>query len=249
MKMLSWPRLSTKSRPQRDSGAREILLQAAAAVEARSETIFRGRGRVTGFPPEYCAGLPLTIARSRVWSALCDNSVSVWCALDDVAAASLLELVIGGPGAAQPTALERSIVTETVERLLQSIGGSWNEQHDALWPDTQWWRATLRISTQKSGYADLVLLAAAAPNPAAPVAAPVNAGHVPLNVVAVLSPVSVRLETVLRWTPGSVLALDRPPDALILLQSGRTPLAVGRLGQSNGRRVIKVESIALDASQ
>lgn len=165
--------------------------------------------------------------------------MDVWCTLDDVAARALLEVVLRGPAAARPTALERAIVKETMERFLVSGDRLWEEEARCRPPETRIWRCEISISSPPMLVAKLVLVAPVS-SPPAPPAARVDVRHVLLPLSATLSPVSVQLSEIMRWRAGAIVAIERGPAVVVRLSAGATIVATGRLGSSLGRRAIRI---------
>ncbi|HEV2908541.1 MAG TPA: FliM/FliN family flagellar motor C-terminal domain-containing protein [Candidatus Eremiobacteraceae bacterium] len=156
---------------------------------------------------------------------------------------SLLEFVLDGPGAAAPTAVERTIIGECVDQLLVAASRSaWREiavpeECDGVW------RCDAALSHEGGRMARFYLYTRAAavlPPPVRPLI-----GEVPLELMAVLRPLSTTLGLMSGWEPGVILplhAVDVEPEVRLTINHG--PVAFGVLGSAEGRRAVRLNGHA-----
>jgi hypothetical protein len=150
---------------------------------------------------------------------------------------ALLEWILNGPGAAIPTAVERTIVSECVDRMLSvSVETHWRESVGGLDLPRHVWLCVLDISGAGSG-ATIKLYTAAEQTPRA--CSPVL-DEVPISLEALLRPFVVRLSALLSWQPGATLRLSDSADLHVQLRIGGGPMVFGTLGCSDGRRAVRL---------
>jgi flagellar motor switch/type III secretory pathway protein FliN len=171
----------------------------------------------------------------RAWH-VAENEAFVWCIVDAGAQAALLEAVLGGPGAARPTSIERAIVAETIERLFarEDVPGSQVTEREQERPaHANWWRCNVDLTPRRGRSATLQLFVPPTreevrtpPTGAAP-----DLLAVPLSLSFEVAPISIPLAQVLAWTQGALVPLPRR--SLMTATVGVWPnvrLARGRIG-------------------
>jgi hypothetical protein len=166
----------------------------------------------------------------------------MWSAIDAPSHRALLEWILSGPGAAIPTVVERTIVSECVDRTLSpSAATHWRESVGGIDLPHDVWLSVLEISGEGSS-ATIKLYTAAEDAPRAHV--PVL-DEVPIDMEAQLRPFAVRFGAVLCWEPGSTVRLGDSPDAIhAQLQLACGSLVFGTLGCADGRRAIRLNGSA-----
>jgi len=230
----TWRLAPTLMTPSVDDGPDRLRALAATAVQ-RARTVLLAR--VTAACSEPHRVSYSAVANDRVWSTDAFGK-PCWCVLDESSQRALLEHVLAGPGAAAPTAVERTIVSECIGRLLGSLPtDEWNEAGRLPFSDT--WKCCLDIGGANGKYATLALYTVAEQEPA--VGRPTCLDDVPIDLVVRFDGVGVRLNELARWTPGSILRLGRAANDLrATLAPQRGPRAMCDVGESNGRRAISL---------
>jgi hypothetical protein len=165
------------------------------------------------------------------------------CVLSSDAQRSLLEFVLDGPGAAAPTAVERTIIGECVDQLL--VAASRSAWREITVPEecSGVWRCDALLSREGGRVARFYLYTRAAA--VLPPAARPLIGEVPLKLTAVLPPLSATLGLISGWEPGAILPLRTAgdePDVRLTIQNG--PVAFGVLGSAEGRRAVRLNGDA-----
>jgi len=219
-----------------DDGPARLRALAATAVQ-RARAVLLARVTATCSEPQRMFYVP-NPGTDRVW--LCDSGrTSCWCALDGRSQRALLEHVLAGPGAATPTAVERTIVAECIGRLLASSpDDAWSESAKIL-PRSDAWHCTVDIGGGNSRRAILLLYTIAEPQPAA--GRPVVLDDIPIDLAAELDGVNVTLSQLTGWSRGSVVPLGRPPNELrAVLTVTHGPRMRCFVGESGGRRAVSV---------
>jgi len=171
----------------------------------------------------------------RAWQVV-EAEETVWCVVDASAQAALLEAVLGGPGAARPTSIERAIVSETIERLFmrEGIAGSQLVECASERPaHANWWRCNVDLTPRRGRSATLQLFAP--PKPAIEEKPPASAAPdllaVPMFLTIEVAPIAIPLAQLLAWTPSALVPLPR--ESLAIATVGAWPnvlLASGRVG-------------------
>ena len=227
----SWPRSGSRVRcaPSAphvlDSLSRRIADNATAALRRRVDVAFAEPER-SGYAPAPDG--------DRAWHVSEEEHI-VWCVVDAGAQSALLEAVLGGPGAARPTSIERAIVSEAIERLFLREANAASQIAECMHErpaHADWWRCNVDLTPRRGRSATLQLFAPPTPvieqNP--PSAAP-DLRAVPLPLYVEVEPISVPLAQLLAWTPGALVPLAR--GSLISAMVGARPnvrLATGRVG-------------------
>jgi flagellar motor switch/type III secretory pathway protein FliN len=231
----SWPRSGSHVRFARcapqllDELARRIADNAPDALRRRMDVAYAEPVR-GGYAP--AAG------GDRAWR-VAEGETVAWCVVDAAAQAALLEAVLGGPGAARPTSIERAIVGETIERLFSRLGAqesplAESERERPL--HGQWWRCDVDLTPRRGRCATLQLFAPPAPadrsNPLADDACDVpDLQAVPVLLSAEIAPIAIALADILNWQPGAVVPLPRGSlGAATIAAKPDVHLARGRVG-------------------
>ena len=201
----------------------------------------RGRAAASHEPPLRGAWPPSDRGDCQAWHSDVGDGVDVWCAIDGAGARALLEIVLGGPGAAKTTALERGIVRETVERMLSSTDRVWEERTASRFPSTAGWLCKVTIAAASGNPADLCFYAPAADEPPTPIVQRVDLRDVPVALSASLPSTDVRVHEIAAWHPGAIVMLGCDAEPAVDLFAGATRMAIGRLGAVRGRRAVRVD--------
>jgi len=107
----SWPRAGSIARGR---SAPSVLEQLGRRIADNASESVRRRMDVAYAEPQRGGYAPAP-GGYRAWRVAEADSI-VWCVVDLASQSALLEAVLGGPGAARPTSIERAIVAETIER-------------------------------------------------------------------------------------------------------------------------------------
>jgi len=184
---------------------------------------------------------PDILPSDRVWH--CDADAVVWCALDAPSHRTLLEWILDGPGAPTPTAVERTIVSECVDRLLATSADTrWRESAGKIRLQHDVWQLALEISGEGASASLRLFTAAEAQVRVTP--HPVL-DDVPLELRAWLRAFPVRLSDLASWQRGTVIRLsggvnDIPTQVRVV----GGPVMFGTLGCTNGHRAIRLNGSA-----
>lgn len=249
MKKPAWPRVGPRFESPIKDPAPSLLARLAEGVERRARETLRRKTGATRSEPVCGDWTYLIGGRCRLWRTECIEKTPVWCIIEDASACALLELILGGPGADRPTALERSIVTDAVKRLLAADDCVWEDADGTSPPAGRAWRCGVTIVSEKGARAELSLVAPAATVTPPPAAGRIDAGQIPLSLTASLAPVRMRLDSLMDWRAGSIVTLNSPAEASIWLHAGSAALANGRLGISHGRRAVRLEGFAQERAR
>jgi flagellar motor switch/type III secretory pathway protein FliN len=228
---VKWPR------PNRESNVPpEWLPKLAQGIAQRSRAALRGHLDITYDEPRRGA-YECGPTGDRAWLALHDAGVA-WCTIDTKSQAALLAFVIGGCGAERETPIERSIIGEVIERLLNAEGfrqARWTETEIDRPTGDRTWRCNVEVRTRSGRCAILQLFAPVAdrdPSGDASLAyvSKSDIGNVNITVRAELRGVHAPLAQILAWTPGMVVSLRPQALARVDLLVQDSVIANGRLG-------------------
>lgn len=244
MKRIAWPHLAPKVREPRVDPAPAKLSQAGSAIAARVAGVFRELASASCTEPTRGSLRVAAEPHARVWSSDIGDGLDLWCTLDLNATRALLAIVLGGPAAPTPTALERGIIRETIDRLLLGSDRIWEECAAALVPSAEGWLCSVNIASKRgTSGAELCLFAPAAAEPPVPVMACVDIRNVPLCVEASLPAISVRVSSIEDWRRGTIVPLDCEDTPVELSACGVT-IATGTLGAFRAKRAVRVDRCA-----
>jgi flagellar motor switch/type III secretory pathway protein FliN len=228
----SWPRAGSIARGGRS--APSVLEQLGRRIADNALEAVRRRMDVAYAEPQR-GGYEPAPGGDRAWRVADADSI-VWCVVDLASQAALLEAVLGGPGAARPTSIERTIVGETVERLFRRDDPSANplvecERERPLHGD--WWRCNVDLTPRKGRSATLQLFAppAAEENSSHATAARPDLRTVPIPLSVEIAPIPVSVADILAWSPGAIVPL--PCGSLTAAIAGASPnvrMARGSIG-------------------
>jgi flagellar motor switch/type III secretory pathway protein FliN len=228
----SWPRSGSRARTA--PSAPHVLEVLSRRIADNAPTALRRRMDVAFAEPERSGYMP-ELGGDRAWHVVEGESI-VWCIVHAGAQAALLEAVLGGPGAARPTSIERAIVAETIGRLFASenLPGSQIAEFAEERPvHADWWRCNVDLTPRRGRSATLQLFALPTPeeNQHPPNAAAPDLQAVPVVLSVEVAPLQVPLAHVLSWTHGALVTLPR--GSLSAATIGALPnvrLATGRIG-------------------
>jgi len=173
---------------------------------------------------------------------------SVWCGLDASSQQALLSWLVGACASAEPSALERTIVSGSVRELVAATPEDAFEDLDALargaLPERVW-RCTLRLLTAGAASVHVVLVTERdRPRMPAPLSRAALAG-VRLPLRAAIAAMPQTIGDVARWRRGSIVHVGQSPGELgVVMYVGRRPLADAALGLVAGRRALRLRSVA-----
>lgn len=208
----------------------------------RSRGVLRRAVDFTYTPPTRCERVDFDHF-DRMWRTEGPEGDAL-CVLSLDAQRALLEFVLDGPGAPAPTAVERTIIGECVDRLLGAASRSpWREIAVPEECGNGVWRCDAALSHEGGHLARFYLYtraAAALPQPARP---PI--GGVPLDLTAVLRPLSATLGLMSGLEPGVILPLSAAgvePDVRVTIN--HRPVAFGVLGSADGKRAVRLNGDA-----
>lgn len=181
------------------------------------------------------------LASAQLWHSDDGDALDLWCVLRANEARSLLTVVLQGPAGAEPTPLERNIVSDTIERLLAATGRVWEERASAQLPPAAGWCCRLTLSDALGATATFTLHSPSNPHRDTRVER-VDLRAIPVTVEAMLPMFDMRVDTISRWREGEIVALACAADAAVHLRVGAVCLASGSLGALRGRRAVSVSS-------
>jgi len=238
---VAWRRPKAPRAAPSDGGP-ALLGGFARELAARVASVLQPGLEVRSLDTVRCADLPLT-SSDRVWH--CDiECARVHCALDSDTHRTILEWILGGPGASAPTPIERTIVTECVDRLLSpSAHSRWHE--GASWHEGAVWLSVLEIY-DKAATASIRLFTAAQTESAGKRHPRLD--DVPLDLCGQLHPSATRLGTLIELKRGTIVPIGDPTGAArACLRVGFGPAVFGTLGAIDGRRAIRLNGSAARA--
>jgi hypothetical protein len=243
LRLPSW-RKAARRRPAQVDGGPLLLGRIGRAVAARASEFLTSDAEVTLSPLERKFVSAFNDTR-RAWRHVEDERI-VWCTADEESQRALLEWVLDGPGASVPTAVEKTIVAECVERLLSASAGSWAEApvHDIAHEEA--WHGVIDVCGL-SRVARLELQVRA--DAGAAIGPAPRVDEVPLRLAGRLGPFRVTIGDLVNLRQGSSLALGvatTSPPALLCIERG--PAISGALGVVDGRRAIRLNGGIKSAS-
>jgi hypothetical protein len=167
----------------------------------------------------------------------------IWCIADDVCQRALLGCILGSVPSNDLTSIERSIVAESICRLLALDGvEAGPEEAPARLAET--WSCNADIVSSGQAAARLLLCTAILKPQATVSHARVELGEVSLRLRAALPGLSVRLGDVLGWAPGSSVPLRCESAALVAaVYVGARRLGSGTLGSVLGERALRLTAL------
>lgn len=241
MRRPSWK----KTTPKRDDPAgraRDLLERLAISIVTQSDEVLGSGVSMSFAPPARQAAEGLDIDEmTRVWSASVDG-LAIWCVVSGVGQRSILECALDGPGSPRQTPVERTIVGECVQRLLNSRFAGWREVASIAIAREELWRCDL-TAVHSDHCATYLSLCAEAKQIVAR-AFPSLVG-VPLAFTVHLDPLVTTLGALSQWRPGEHVPLGIKADGLrVALSVPNGPVAYGKLGQIGGARAIRLSGDA-----
>jgi len=176
----------------------------------------------------------------RAWRC-CTAGREFWWVIDEPSQRRLLACVIGGSPSQSTSAMERTILAETVMRVASpdSSQRRWDEELRAR-PRGSMWHCDIELMQPTIGTAVLSIFTARAVAPAR-TGGPIDIWAIPLTINAALPPVRVRLRELLGWRAGTVLALQPSADEIMAnLMLSPSTTAGGSLGVAASNRAVRL---------
>lgn len=229
--------------------APHVLSAVATRIAAHASDVFRRSVIATHDAPLRGSWAIARDADAQTWHSDVGDGIDVWCSIDGEAARILLEMVLGGPAAPKPTALERRIIREAVDRLLTAGGRLWEERCSPHLSSGAGWVCPILISDAGAITTHLDLYSPAMAESATPIPALVDVREVPVTLCAVLPPRGVPVGAIAAWREGTVVTVAGRADATVDLYAGAARIAAGRLGSLRGRRALRIEVVDVDAAR
>jgi hypothetical protein len=240
LRKATW-RVPRESAPEPIDYGPHLLEDIARGIGIRAESVFRGSAQIAYAPP--IRGDHLGMPSDRVWHSESAGR-SFWCALSADGQRGLLEFVLAGPGAAIPTAMERTIVAECIDRLLSSSPTHHWLDTSLEAPPAGTWRCSIDLTAGGRAVALLQLFTrAAAVIPKAASIQP-SLDDVTLPLRARLASVRSTLTALSAWKVGTVLALPGRELAAELVMD-RGPVVHGVVGGADGLRAVRLTGSAM----
>jgi Type III flagellar switch regulator (C-ring) FliN C-term len=239
-----WKRETPKKQPEGGDDAQAMLQALAANIERHAADVLRGDVRAQCGVPIRTGYAAPAAGSDRAWRYAVDGC-QVWCVLDAQSQRSLLESVLDGPGATTLTTVERTIIAESLARMLGASGPTHRLSEEARErpPAAGMWRCDVDLCSVRHGRTAIALFAAAKSEPA-PTSVPApHVRDVPLDVRAQLAPVSIALHAMQAWHIGSTVRVADGLAARARLTIERIGVAGGDLGTSAGRRAIRLADL------
>lgn len=237
-----WPTRGASVESPRDP-AHAILEHVARAIGKRAADVFRVPIEIAYDVPVLAAQAP-AVGASRAWRCEAGAGVCVWLALEDSAARELLALVLGGPASPEPTALERAIVKETVERIVAGTGLAWEEPETERMPRGELWRGAVHVRSMSGIAAVLTLIAPPIVRPTSAPAATIRGDRISIAVRCAIVAERQPLRQVAHWSPGDLVLLGASPAPVVTMFAGAVAIGSGELGVLSGRRAVRVTAAA-----
>lgn len=223
--------------------APEVLQLLAEGVDARARDMARCELRTTYRPATLEGYAEQEAAGDRVWRFLVEDKL-IWCVLDARSQRSLLEFVLGGPGAPTLTPVERTIVSESLSCLLGVSNQKMTEEHQERPPARGMWRCAIDLVGARPGRSTIQLFAAAALAPPTPPPQPLQIRAVPIDLRVELAPMTFALRSMREWCPGSVIPVGASGRSKAQLRVDRMLVAIGELGVCDGKRAVRLANSA-----
>ncbi len=240
-----WKRETPKKQPERGDDAPAMLQALAVNIERRVVDALHSDVRAQCGVPIRTGYAAPAAGSDRAWRYAVDGC-QVWCVLDAQSQRSLLESVLDGPGAMIFTSVERTIIAESLARVLGASGPTHrlSEEPRERPPVAGMWRCDIDLCSVRHGRATVALFAAAKSEPAMSSGPAPHVHDVPLDVRAQLAPVSIALHAMQEWRIGSTVRVADGLAARAKLTIERIGVAGGDLGTSAGRRAIRLADLA-----
>jgi len=250
----TWPRPG--SRLCNTPSAPIVLEELSRRIADNAPDALRRRMDVAFAQPERGGYAPSPLG-DRAWRVAQTGS-NLWCIVGFESQAALLEAVLGGPGAARPTSIERAIVAETMERLflhMDSPESQLAECENERPLHEPWWRCNVDLTPRKGRSATLQLFAppgtADRSNSIAGNAGDAPDVHsVPLSLSVELAPVAITLSHILGWQPGAIVPLPRGSlGGVTICAKPDVALARGRAGATSDEAGCAVRAFEITSVQ
>lgn len=180
----------------------------------------------------------------RVWR-MTKQGTEIWCAIDAAMHRRLLAIVIGGPPAERPTAVERKIAGEVIARMLVDVADAREEMRQR--PSGDVWRCCLTVSAGDGPSFELAMYAArnSAPPRRLVVADP---GAIPVELSATVAPERVAFADIAAARAGEVLVLGSQDRMLARLTVNDVMVAEAELGLDGAHRALRIARTHAGAS-
>jgi Type III flagellar switch regulator (C-ring) FliN C-term len=223
--------------------ARGVVLRAHEIIE---ECTAASHGQV-----EFRGYTDVADIADRAWRVRYDRR-ETFCVVNEASERMLLGWIVGGrPSVPALSSIERSIVEESLRRML-SIAASAPlelEHEPRIRPRERSWRCDVHLSGGHAERATIQLFTECALTPQPKVlACHPDIREVGLQLRAALPGVACALSDVWEWRSGSVLMLQRPDrDISVGLYAGGHRVALAQLGTVFGDRAVKLVALGSHA--
>jgi hypothetical protein len=221
------------------------LRRLAHAISLNATRTLRGTLDVRYSEPQSGSYVGAAGCPDRAWRCVAADR-ELWCVIAAPGQSSLFALATGWPSCAPPSPIERSILSDCVERLLERAPGdarsaSAREEEHARPASAGAWRCTLEISDGPHT-ADLQLFTVARPAPPAPtLGESARHAHIPLALSGHFVLSSLALAEIAGWKTGSLVKIDERAGRLeAALRVGALTVARAELGNDARRRCLRL---------
>ena len=239
---------TTKLDPEIDEAGRSLRSVARGVVLRAHESIEACAAASHG--PIECRGYSdVAEIADRAWRFSYDRR-EMFCVLDNVSERLLLGWIVGGGHPARaPSSIERSIVAESMRRLLSVAAyDAPLEIHEepSVRPHDRSWRCDVRLSGPDRERATIQLFTELAlpPQTRSLICRP-DLREVALQLRATLPSITCALADVWEWRSGSLLRLQRSGSEISVgLYAGGRRVALAQLGTVFGDRAVKLVTLA-----
>lgn len=234
-----WNKPGHRRPPSIKDDAPDVLQSLAEGIDARARDMARCELRTTYRPATLGGYVEQEAAGDRIWRLLVGDK-PIWCVLDARSQRSLLEFVLGGPGAPTLTSVERTIISESLSSLLSASNQKMSEEHQERPPARGMWRCSIDLVGARPGRSTIQLFAAAALAPPTPPAQPLQIRAVPIDLRVELAPMTFALRRMREWCPGSIIPVSAFGRSQAQLKVDRMVVAIGELGMCDGKRAVRL---------
>lgn len=237
------PLLSQKKRAAALDDAGQMLERLARSLLARAPAVLVDVIQASHSPVERRGYADIAEIADRAWR-FTYLECEIFCVLDEHSQQALLSLIVGGSKSCQLTAIERSIVSESISRLFAvspQLSPQGFREEPRVRPPAVAWRCNVEICGRGSQTVSLQLFTECPSSPPPAAVRGPNLRGVPLQLRATFPSFACALAEMSSWHSGALLTLRRPGhDATAVLSAGGLRVASGQLGALYGERAVKL---------